>query len=846
MDYDDTLASFTSKNDSLEFIKNNKKDIDKALDKKLKLGLDLQGGMYVVLKVDVLDLFEKQAKNKDDLFFEVFKKVKEKLKPNLEFEEPVSTVLYNEFKSAGVKMSRYYYDIRDDDETILNLLNSEASKAIDRAKEIIRNRVDQYGVAEPNIATKGGSKIVVELPGVSDKTRIRRLLKGTAKLEFKIVKSPEITTRVLEEVNSYLAKKNALDSIALLKDSLISKKAKLRFDSLAMVPDSLRSEDEKKRLNPLFSKLASFQSGMAFVSEFERNSVSDIFTREDIQKRLPNDVEVLFDAKGFADEDGQKYYKLYVLKKQAELEGNVLTEAKVSVGGNSSKPEVSMKMNDEGTKTWARVTGSNIGKQVAIVLDGSVFQAPVIRSKIPNGSSVIENMESMEEAQDLEIVLKAGSLPAPVRIEEERVVGPSLGSDSVQAGAESMFFGLVVVILFMMVYYSWSGVVAGIAVVFNIFYVVAFLAGFGATLTLPGIAGLVLTVGMAVDANVLIIERIREELEKGRLLKVCVEDGYRQAFSAILDSHVTTFMAGALLYSFGVGPIQGFAVTLMVGIAVSLFTAVVITKVILDWIGVEILLRFEKDIKIEDLRTLLASKSIEGVVRIYGEKDVLIKTSIEKNEGGNFEEVLLNTFKTEYSDNAVEVLRVDSVGPSIATDLIRSALYALIGALVMILIYVAFRFEFIFGVASIVATLHDVIVVGGVFSIFGGVFSFLSFEFDQSIIAALLTVAGYSITDTVVVFDRIRENLRVKKSEPLEVVYNNSLNETLSRTMITSVTTLFSIIVLFLFAGPVIRGFAFAVGLGIVAGTYSSLFIAAPLALDMQLNELRKRNLKRK
>lgn len=585
--YTSKLKSFSSPEDSLAYVRENRKAIEKAQESRLKLGLDLQGGMHVVLEVDVLELLENRARNRDAQFDSLMLIVRERAKKE---STEIPKLLAEEFQKRQIRLSRYYYEIRDSDEEIIEKLSKEAIEAVERAKEIIRNRVDQYGVAEPTILTQGGRRIIVELPGVSDKERVRKLLKGTAKLEFKLVRDPELAFKVLQDVNDYLARypvmpsrdTSAVDSVAMM--------ARAQIDSIRAIPDSLKTKEQRRLVNPLFAvdeettdKIIIDPRAGFFVTDAGKSIVMGLLNRPDVKSRIPSDLEFALDARPVSENDGLKFYRLYALKREAELTGSVITEAVATFSVDQSLPEVNMKMNDEGTKIWARTTGANIGKQIAIVLDGTVYSAPVVQSKIPNGSSVINGIGSIEEAKDLEIVLKAGALPAPVQISEERTVGASLGADSIRAGLLSVTFGFVVVAIFMLIYYRTSGILADLALVFNILFVIAFLAGFSATLTLPGIAGLVLTIGMAVDANVLIFERVREESSRGKNLRLAIELGYDKAFSAILDSHVTTFGAAALLYTFGIGPIRGFAVTLMIGIAASLFTAIVVTKVALDW-----------------------------------------------------------------------------------------------------------------------------------------------------------------------------------------------------------------------------------------------------------------------
>ncbi|ACF12723.1 protein-export membrane protein SecD [Chloroherpeton thalassium ATCC 35110] len=596
-----------SSEEALKYVRENRADIEAAKEKRLKLGLDLQGGMHIVLEVDVLGLIEERARNRDEKFEQIIQSVREQSKTSKSL---ITELLADAFKKENIRMSRYFYDIRDSDADIVEKLETEATEAVNRAREIIRNRVDQYGVAEPVIQTQGGRRIIVELPGVSDKQRVRKLLKGTAKLEFRLVRDKQVAFSVLEDINKYLAsleKATQSDSLAKIAEPISTEKLVAKTDSsdkdlmqAAMAAsdsavkaedlfggaqaDSSKSKEQLRKENPLFSILGVLPNGMTYTTEYERKALEELLARADVQKRIPSDLDFLIGAKSFATaEDGTKLYYVYPLKKQAELTGGVITEAKATFSSEGMRPEVTMKMDGEGTRVWARVTGANIGKQIAIVLDKTVYSAPVVQSKIPNGSSVINGIDNIAEAQDLEIVLKAGALPAPVKIIEERTVGPSLGADSIRAGIQAIIWGFAVVAIFMVIYYRGAGFIADFALIFNVIFVIAVLAGFSAALTLPGIAGLVLTIGMAVDANVLIFERVREEISNGKRVRLAVEIGYEKAFSAILDSHITTLGGAFLLYSFGIGPIQGFAVTLMIGTIASLFTAVVITKVIIDW-----------------------------------------------------------------------------------------------------------------------------------------------------------------------------------------------------------------------------------------------------------------------
>ncbi|MBM3162723.1 MAG: protein translocase subunit SecD [Chlorobi bacterium] len=561
------LGSFASGADSLKYMISHRDELDNARKKSLKLGLDLKGGMHLVMEVDQADLFEQKAWNKDARLQAIMERVRQKAASS---DVPVIDLLVSEFRNKQIRLSRYFYDIRNSDSEITGKLRKESEDALVRAREIIRNRIDQYGVAEPIITTQGSRRLIIELAGISDENRVRNLLKGTAKLEFKLLREPEVLLRVLDKLNSSLA-------------SGVTSPSRLPADSVKA--DSLQEEGLSPALKPsagsagpLYDALTILQNGSVYVQEDSREFVTKLFQRSDVSALVPQDSELLLAAKPDQLQDGRNYYPVFLVRKTAELTGGVITEAKASFSAEGAQPEVLMDMNSEGTAKWARITGANIGKRIAIVLDGAVYSAPVVQSKIPNGNSVINGIESVEEAKDLEIVLKAGALPAPVRILEERTVGPSLGADYIRAGMLSMAWGFLAVSIFMLLYYRTAGIAADVALVLNILVVLSVLAGFSASLSLPGIAGIVLTMGMAVDANVLINERIREELAEGKSVASAIGAGYEKAFSSILDSHVTTLASAYLLYTFGIGPVQGFAVTLMIGTATSLFTAIVVTK----------------------------------------------------------------------------------------------------------------------------------------------------------------------------------------------------------------------------------------------------------------------------
>jgi SecD/SecF fusion protein len=551
--------------------------------KSLKLGLDLQGGMRVVLEVNTGQLLEKLAKSPDDVFKQALAQAEKEAATS---DESIVDIFARIMQQKGIRLSRYFGSIRDDDSKIISDLKKDADDAVARAMEIIRNRVDQYGVSEPSILRQGGRRVIVELPGVAREEEAKQLLQGTALLEFKLVKDPEFTLAVMKKIDDVLAGKN-IGSDTTASDTTSAKnktKPKKGTDTSLASNDTTKqlSKEEFEKQHPFFSIALLDPNGKtadAYVRADEKDKLKLMLARPDVQAVIPNNVEFDFSAKPVAYQDGKGVYLLYCVEKQPELTGGVITNAQANIDPNTSSAVVNMQMNSEGATEWARITGANIGKRMAIILDGAVYSAPNIIGKIPGGNSQITGMANMEEAKLLEIVLKAGALPAPVKIIEQRTVGPSLGQDSIYAGLKSTIIGYLVISFFMIFYYRRAGTIAALTLIFTILFILGVLAGFSATLTLPGIAGIILTIGMAVDANVLIYERMREELATGKTMKASVDSGFEKANSAIIDSNITTFLTGIILYQFGTGPVQGFALTLMIGIGATLFSALVIAKV---------------------------------------------------------------------------------------------------------------------------------------------------------------------------------------------------------------------------------------------------------------------------
>lgn len=564
--------------DSVKYLEQNEHEIREARTKRIKLGLDLQGGMRVVLEVNIPKLLEDLGKNKDETFNTILSEVQAESKVS---EQPITSILLRKFEERGIRLSRYYGSIRDNNEEIISKLDEEAVNAIDRAVEVVRNRVDQYGVSEPTIQKQAATRIIVELPGVSKEAEVRQLLQGTALLEFKLLKEPEVVNRVTETIDKFLAGKQVVDS--LVQDT--AKVAAVKDTNDITIPEAATQADADAAKEHPFFFLARPDPqipGEFYVAEENREKVNRILKRPEIQKLIPTDMMFLWSAKHSIIAEGKKWYKLYPVKKEAELTGGVIVNARATIDPNYNTPVVNMEMNTEGARDWARITGANIQKRIAIVMDNGVFSAPVVRQKIIGGNSQIEGMDNIEEARLLEIVLKAGALPAPVEIIQQQTVGPSLGQDSINKGINSSLLAFVLTVLFMIIYYSKAGTIADFALMFNVIFILAVLAAFQGTLTLPGIAGMILTMAIAVDANVLIFERIREESVTGKTLRAAIDAGYGKAWTAIFDSNLTTFFTGVILYNFGSGPIQGFALTLMIGIAASLFSAIVITRVIFN------------------------------------------------------------------------------------------------------------------------------------------------------------------------------------------------------------------------------------------------------------------------
>ncbi len=559
----------------VEYMRDNEVRIENMREKILTLGLDLQGGMHVTLELATHQLIRELAgENADDEFNEVLTTASQQARAN-------NTDVINEFVQAfeerdpEARLSRYFRSDADNitrrssNAEIQEWLWEQRDAAVNRAIEIVRNRVDRFGVTEPSIVRQGSNRLVVELPGVTDEERVRDLLRGTARLEFRLTADPDDLRHSLERIVTWFDPVDDEDD----------------FD----LEDEWEDFEQDQQENPLLQVLVPQGQGVTFGSAAgpDTSEVNRLISQPEVQRLLPRDITLMWTANPQFQMEGRDYYSLIGVRRQVELTGDVVTEARPTFDQHTNRPEVSMTMNRQGARVWARVTGANIGRPIAIALDGVIYSYPVVQAQISGGRSSITGLASSAEAEDLVNILMSGALPAPLDIVQERTVGPSLGEASIRAGFNSALFGLVIVVFFMMIYYRTGGAIADIALVLNIIFIMGILAAFNATLTLPGIAGIVLTIGMAVDANVLIFDRIREELRAGKSLIAAIDSGYANSMSAILDANITTFLTAVILFSFGVGPIKGFAITLMAGIAASLFSAIIITRVIVDWMTKE-------------------------------------------------------------------------------------------------------------------------------------------------------------------------------------------------------------------------------------------------------------------
>ena len=794
------------------------------------------------------------------------------------------------------------------------LSDDEKRDAVDRAIEVIRNRIDQFGVSEPVIHKEGENRIVIELPGVQQIERAKKLIGQTARLEFKLVREPEDLRNILNKIDAALAGTAAEDTS---EAEVTATADTVQVEEMGLFEEDQEGEglfeeeiaDIQREDRPLTSLLVPWGRNYEDIAvPFKRvKRIKVILNDPRVKEVIPKDSEFILGKPEGTDPNA--VYPLYYVRSNYEATGDIIEDANVSTGTsfeNQGRPLVEFTTTAEGARIFARVTGANVGKRLAIVLDGRAYSAPVIQNKI-TGRGNITGSSTVEEARDLVIVLRAGALPANVIPIEDRTIGPSLGKESIEKGKNAIIIGLIIVAVFMIIYYKLAGLVADFALTLNIIFILSILAGFHATLTLPGLAGIVLTVGMAVDANVLIFQRIGEELRSGKTVRAAIDTGYSRAFSAIIDSNLTTLIVAIVLLQFGTGPIKGFALTLSIGIISSMFTALVVTRAIfnyytgirnvkslsigrrdafrdsnfgfikrrrlgfltsvvvaavglismglhgglnmgIDFAGGTLLeLHFDPPISVQEVRDALGSVDVDGQVMDLGkseikefgnENDVLIRTQDfgeELDVGAAIKTKLKADFRGSIKDEIDWLRREEKVGPKIGGELGRDAVKAIFLSLALIIVYIWYRFKDIrFGIAAVVALFHDVLITLGIFSIYGG-------EISLAVVAALLTIVGYSLNDTIVIFDRIRENIGVYRGQMYDEIINRGINESLSRTIITSLTTLSVVLVLLFLGGQVTRGFAFALTVGVIVGTYSSSFVASPILVEWQNRQDKKR-----
>ncbi|MGK6352703.1 protein translocase subunit SecDF [Parapedobacter sp. DT-150] len=904
----------------------------------IALGLDLKGGMNVTMEVSLKELVRNLANNPKD---ESFNKALDNAEMRSRNSQSGYVNLFaEEFKKLSPNTSlASFFATKDNtalispnstDAQVQSFLQREATNAIDNSFKVLRTRIDKFGVTSPNIQLQQGTnRILIELPGVNDQQRVRKLLQGSAKLEFWETYDNMEIYPMLENVNATLAstlksaeKEQVIDADTASADSTGAG----LLATLGANQDSVAADSADSQLlaqNPLFNVLRPATAMgpnnqpvlapgpiVGYAQLRDTAKVNRYLENPVVKQVIPGNVKLLWGVK--PNPQAPEQLELYAVRPTGAdagpvLSGNVITDAKDDFDQQSNNPMVTMYMNSEGAREWRRITAAaaadpNNKQSIAIVLDGVVYSAPTVQGEIPNGISQITGNFTIEDTKDLANVLKAGRLPTTAKIVEEAVVGPTLGQAAIDAGINSSVIGLLIVLLFMIFYYNRAGMVANIAVIFNVFFLMGVMASLNAVLTLPGIAGIALTLGTAVDANVLIYERIREEIGTGKSIRQIIADGYKHAMPSILDSQITTFLMGVILFFFGSGPILGFATTLMIGIVTSLFTSIFISRLVFEWmlkkgweikvsnpwsantlknaryafvknrkkvylasaifiligivsiftkgfsLGVDFqggrtyTVRYEKPIDLEQIReNLNETFNLTTEVKIYGaESQVRVTTTylIDDVNDEADQDVLakLNEGLSKIQGNGYEILSSQKVGPTIANDIKTRAVYAGIFSVIVIALYIFIRFrKWQYSLAAAIPTIHDATIIIILFSLLDGIVPF-SLDIDQHFVAAILTVVGYSVNDTVVVFDRLREYLGMskRKNEDIGETVNMAINDTLSRTVVTSLTVMFVMAILFIFGGEVIRGFSFAILIGIIVATYSSIFLAAPLMVDLQ------------
>ncbi len=896
--------------------------LQQVTERELNLGLDLQGGMHVMLEVSPADIIKSLSGNsRDPKFLEALATTqKEQGNSQSNFVDAFASNfkrLNPDKKLADIfanTTNRATINFQTSDADVVKMIKTEMDGAVDRAFRVIQQRVDKFGVSNPNIQRIPNSgRIQVELAGVDDPARVRKLLTGSAKLEFCEVYELQEYAPALDGLGNILLEEEQEQSAALKSPATQQASADTaakansglasaltKKDSGAAKTDTTKSTNAGTALTKLFIPM---QDGLG-VAVKDTPRVNALLARNDVRSLFPTDLNFAYESKP-RNLNNKDIMALIAVKRgpngEVPLDGSVITNATQDYD-QSGRVDVSMQMNAEGARKWKNLTGANVGRRIAILLDGYVQSAPVVNGEIPNGNSSISGNFTLEEGKDLATVLKAGKLPAPTTIVEEAVIGSTLGSEAVNAGVISSVIGVIIVLLFMVAYYNRSGFIADIALLINLFFLMGIMASLGSVLTLPGIAGIVLSIAMAVDANVLVFERIKEELALGKPMKLAVADGFKNATSSIIDSNATTMLSGLILLFFGTGLILGFAVTLVIGIITSLFAVFLVSRVLMDtWVdkgwkinfvskltenwfkdssfdfvskrrlyytissviiaagiisvvikgfglGVDFkggrtyVVRFENSVSTDEVRDALTAP-LDGApeVKTYGGSgiggnQVLVTTDylVDQTTVESDREAQNKLLQGVSKIGKAEILSSSKVGPTIANDMIFSSLYSILAGIAVVFAYILLRFKKLaFGYGAMVAVSHDVLIILAIFSIFNGFLPF-SLDVDQSFVGALLTIMGYSMNDTVVVFDRVREYLREgsAKNESIPTIINNALNSTLSRTAVTGLSTMLVLIVLFFFGGETIRGFSFAMLIGVIVGTYSSLFVATPIVVD--------------
>ena len=913
--------------------------------KEINLGLDLKGGMNVMLQVQLEDLVSALAgENKTPEFTKAISLARER---SVNSPDDFITLFAQAWKevSNGQRLAQVFgtYDLaskigpQSSDEDVLKVIRENAESAVANSYNVLRNRIDRFGVTQPSIQQLGNTgRILVELPGVKEPERVRKLLQGTASLEFWPTFDNADIAPYLQEADAALAATvepdSALVAGADVKEAVSDSSSVLSDEVNASASDA-KALAEYRKAHPLFAVLqpSGFRSGacIGFANGSDTAKVNRLLNQPEVKGIFPPEFRPVWSVKPSTYVKGGNIFELVAIKVatrdgKAPLDGGAVTDARVSYNGqgvNKGNPSVSMTMNAEGASIWARLTKDNVGHQIAIVLDDLVYSYPNVNSAITGGSSEITGNFDVEEATDLANVLNSGKLPAPAKIIQEQVVGPTLGSESIKAGLISFVIAFLLVLVYMIFFYSGAGFVADIALLCNVLLLFGTLVSFGAVLTLPGIAGLVLTMGMAVDANVIIYERVKEELAAGKGLSKAIADGYSNAYSAIIDGQVTTLLTGIVLFIFGSGPVQGFATTLIIGIITSVVTSIFITRIIFDdrvskgknvsfennltkdflkhtnvnfidkkkysylFSGILIVIaiasisfkgftygvdftggrtyvvRFDTPVTAEQVRSAAENEFGETVEvkQFGGESQMKITTKYKVDQestdvDAEIEGKLYNALKgffaekdmtlgefTSTLDNPNGIISSDKVGPTIANDMKRSAIFAVLIALFVIFAYIAVRFNgWTWGLGGVLSLAHTAIIVIGFFSLFSGILPF-NLDVDQTFIAAILTIIGYAINDNVVIFDRIREFKVLHPKTDFKTNANIALNSTLTRTINTSVSTLVTMLAIAIFGGESIRGLSVALILGICFGTYASIFIGTPIMYDAYVwNEKRK------